>query len=72
MTIHNEIADALQTAAKRRHRDTALRKEAQRHALAPGEYHTLQKQLNSTQFIQPLDADTTRSNIYYIRRRLIR
>jgi hypothetical protein len=72
MAIHRDIADALQQAAKRRHRDTALRKEALKNALAADDYHSLQRQLNSTEFIQPLDADTTKSNIYYIKRRFAR
>jgi hypothetical protein len=70
--MHRDIADALQRAAKRRHRDTALRNEAQKHALAAEDYHSLQRQLNDTKFIQPLDADTTKSNIYYIKRRFAR
>ncbi|KAJ3499717.1 hypothetical protein NLG97_g97 [Lecanicillium saksenae] len=72
MAIHRDIAEALQSAAKRRHRNTALRKEAQKHALMPEDYHTLQRQLNSTEFIQPLDAATTKSNIYYIKKRFTR
>ncbi|TQW01322.1 FluG domain-containing protein [Cordyceps javanica] len=72
MAIHRDIAEALRKAAKRRHRDTALRKEAQKNALLAEDYHTLQQQLNSTQFIQPLDAATTKSNIYYIKKRFIR
>ncbi|EJP62038.1 FluG domain-containing protein [Beauveria bassiana ARSEF 2860] len=72
MSIHRDIAEALQRAAKRRHRDTTLRKEAQKNALVAEDYHTLQRQLNSTHFIQPLDAATTKSNIYYIKKRFIR
>ncbi|KAM3562091.1 hypothetical protein MY1884_001997 [Beauveria asiatica] len=72
MAVHKDIADALQRAAKRRHRDTALRKEAQKNALVAEDYHTLQQQLNSTQFIQPLDAATTKSTIYYIKKRFMR
>ncbi|KAM3533678.1 hypothetical protein MY4038_002993 [Beauveria bassiana] len=72
MAIHRDIAEALQRAARRRHRDTALRKEAQKNALVAEDYHILQRQLNSTQFIQPLDAATTKSNIYYIKKRFIR
>ncbi|EJP61152.1 FluG domain-containing protein [Beauveria bassiana ARSEF 2860] len=72
MALHRDIAEALQRAARRRHRDTALRKEAQKNALVAEDYHTLQRQLNSTQFIQPLDAATTKSNIYYIKKRFIR
>ncbi len=72
MAIHRDIADALESAAKRRHRDTALRKEAQKNALQAEDYHSLQKQLNSSKFIQPLDAETTKSNIYYIKRRFTR
>lgn len=72
MAIHKDIADALQKAAKRRHQNTTLRKEAQKNTLVAKNYHTLQQQLNSTQFIQPLDAATTKSNIYYIKKRFIR
>ncbi|PQK10238.1 hypothetical protein BB8028_0002g05620 [Beauveria bassiana] len=72
MALHPDIAEAVQRAAKRRHRDTALRKEAKKNALVAKQYHTLQSELNSTQFIRPLDADTTKSNIYYIKRRFIR
>jgi hypothetical protein len=72
MSIHRDITDALQRAAKRRHRDTARRNEAQKHALVAEDYHSLQRQLNDTKFIQPLDADTTKSSIYYIKRRFAR
>lgn len=32
----------------------------------------MQKELNNTKFLQPLDADTTKANIYHIRRRFMR
>lgn len=41
-------------------------------AVPPEDYQTLQQRLNSTQVIQPLDAATTKSNIYYITKRFMR
>lgn len=72
LAIHHDIADSFQGTANRRHRDTALRREAQKKALAADEYHTLQKQPNSTELIQSLDAATTKATIYYIKSRFIR
>ncbi|KND88772.1 hypothetical protein TOPH_06522 [Tolypocladium ophioglossoides CBS 100239] len=72
MAIHHDIKKALHSAARRRHRDTLLRKEAQNNSLGARGYHSMQKELNNTKFLQPLDADTTKANIYYIRRRFLR
>ncbi|KAJ6436177.1 ribosomal protein s17 [Purpureocillium lavendulum] len=35
-------------------------------------YHDLRKELNETEFLPPIDADTTKANIYYIRKRFAR
>ncbi|KAL3952360.1 hypothetical protein ACCO45_012303 [Purpureocillium lilacinum] len=69
MGIHHDITAALQTAARRRHRQTLVRKEAQSGHLGARGYHDLRKELNETEFLPPVDADTTKANIYYIRKR---
>lgn len=72
MVIHRDIQDALLSAAKKRHRDTARRRDVQANALGADEYHRYQTLLNNSKFIQPIDADTTKANIYYIKKRFSR
>jgi len=72
MDIHRDIAAALQTATRSRHRQTLARKETESAHLGARGYHDLRKELNETDFLPPIDADTTKANIYYIRKRFER
>ena len=72
MAIHRDLQDALLSAAKRRHRDTARRRDAQANALGADDYQRYQTVFNNTKFIQPVDADTTKANIYYIKKKFAR
>ncbi|KAJ6437937.1 cell cycle control protein cwf16 [Purpureocillium lavendulum] len=72
MALHRDIQGALQDAARRRHRAALLRKKAQSSHRGAQGYHDLRKELNETEFLPPIDADTTKANIYYIRKRFAR
>lgn len=69
---HQDIACAVQNAAKKWHRKSQLRKEEHQQKLDPGDYRAMREQLNQTKFIAPLDADNTKANIYYIKKRFMR
>lgn len=70
--MHDDVRQALEVAARRRHRNTLARKEKQKHTLNARGYHRMQVQLNETTFLAPIDADTTKANIYYIKKKLMR
>ncbi|EFZ00634.2 alcohol dehydrogenase [Metarhizium robertsii ARSEF 23] len=70
--MHNDVLLALEVAARRRHRSTLARDKAQKHVLNAHAYHRMQKQLNKTTFLAPIDADTTKANIYYIKKKFAR
>lgn len=70
--LHNNVLQALEVAAQRRHRATLARKETRKQALSAHGYHCLQRQLNKKTFLAPIDADTTKANIYYIKKKFIR
>jgi hypothetical protein len=72
MTLHHEILHTLQHAAEKRLKATQARKAAQTKTLGSGGYHNMQRQLNKTKFLSPIDADTTQANIYYIKKRFMR
>ncbi|KAJ9133697.1 FluG domain-containing protein [Pleurostoma richardsiae] len=69
--LHPDVLGALQRAAKRRHRMAAVHKEQQPNEFGAQGYQRMRKKLNKTKFIRPLDADTTKCNIYYIKKRFI-
>jgi hypothetical protein len=70
--LHQDIIHALQDAAKKRHRDTQIRKEEQKWKVDSIGYQAMRDRLNQTSFIPPLDADNTRANIYYIKKKFMR
>ncbi|KAF5120859.1 hypothetical protein E5D57_013195 [Metarhizium anisopliae] len=70
--LHNDVLQALEVAARRRHRATLARKETRKQALSAHGYHRLQRQLNKKTFLAPIDADTTKANIYYIKKKFMR
>ncbi|KAG5748063.1 hypothetical protein H9Q70_009255 [Fusarium xylarioides] len=70
--LHEDVTNALQNAAKRRHADTQRRKEEQRFTLNAQGYRQLRTQLNEKEFLSPLDADTTKANIFYIKKKFMR
>ncbi|EOO01307.1 hypothetical protein UCRPA7_3197 [Phaeoacremonium minimum UCRPA7] len=69
--LHPDVLGALQRAAKRRHRMATVHKEQQPKKLYARCYQRMRKKLNKTKFICLLDADTTKCNIYYIKKRFI-
>ncbi|KID96846.1 FluG domain-containing protein, partial [Metarhizium majus ARSEF 297] len=70
--LHDDVLQALAVAARRRHRATLARKETRKQALSAHGYHRLQRQLNKKTFLAPVDADTTKANIYYIKKKFMR
>lgn len=70
--MHNDVLLALKVAAKRRHRSTLAREKAQENVLTAHAYRRMQRQLNETTFLAPIDADTTKANIYYIKKKFMR
>ncbi|KID73434.1 FluG domain-containing protein, partial [Metarhizium brunneum ARSEF 3297] len=70
--LHSDVLQALEVAARRRHRATLARKETQKHTLNAHGYHRLQRQLNKKTFLAPIDAETTKANIYYIKKKFMR
>lgn len=64
-----ELTEELQLAARRLHRQTAARAEA---ATQPIDYNSMEKTLNKAKFMQPPDAATTKSTIYYMRKKFQR
>lgn len=67
--LYLDVQQALEVAARKRHRATLARKEAQRQALSAHGYYRLQRQLNKKTFLAPINADTTKANIYYIKKK---
>lgn len=72
MSLHHEIVQTLQHAAEKRHKATQARKAAQSQTRGARGYHKLQRRLNRTKFLAPIDADTTQASIYYIKKRFLR
>ncbi|KAK0615146.1 hypothetical protein B0T17DRAFT_541194 [Bombardia bombarda] len=70
--LHQDIVHALQDAAKKRHRDSQVRKEEEKWKVNSIGYQAMRERLNETSFIPPLDADNTRANIYYIKKKFMR
>lgn len=70
--LHQDIDRALQNAAQKWHRKSQLRKEEHQQKLDSTGYQEMRKQLNQTNFLPPLDADNTKANIYYIKKRFMR
>ncbi|KAH7110517.1 FluG domain-containing protein [Dactylonectria estremocensis] len=70
--LHQDIDRALQNAAQKWHRKSQLRKEEHQQKLDSTGYQALRKQLNQTSFLPPLDADNTRANTYYIKKRFMK
>ena len=70
--MHHDVRTALEVAARRRHRKSLVRKEKQKHKLTTQAYHHMQMQLNEMSFLAPMDADNTKSNIYYVKRKFMR
>ncbi|KAI5455793.1 hypothetical protein BGZ63DRAFT_409706 [Mariannaea sp. PMI_226] len=70
--LHQDIVHALQDAAKKRHRDSQIRKEEEKWKVDSIGYQAMRERLNETSFIAPLDADNTKANIYYIKKKFMR
>ncbi|KAM7210244.1 Protein of unknown function (DUF3435) domain containing protein [Rhypophila decipiens] len=71
-SLHQDVLNFLHNAAKQRHRRTAiLHDQLARKPDAQG-YQQMRNKLNKDKFIAPLDADTTKCNIYYIKKRFMR
>ncbi|KAH7160546.1 FluG domain-containing protein [Dactylonectria estremocensis] len=54
------------------HRKSQLRKEEHQQKLDSTGYQAMRKQLNQMSFLPPLDADNTKANIYYIKKRFMK
>ncbi|KAG8415724.1 hypothetical protein J3459_011848 [Metarhizium acridum] len=69
--LHDQVLLALEVAARRRHKATLAPTEHQKHKLDVNGYHRMQREMNETTFLDPIDADTTKANIYYIKKKFI-
>ncbi|CEJ81547.1 hypothetical protein VHEMI01668 [[Torrubiella] hemipterigena] len=72
MALHSDIQQALLSAAVARHSDTLQRKATESERLGVHEYQDLRRHLDEQTFLAPIDAHTTRANIYYIRIRFMK
>ena len=62
----------LQNVLKRRIDTNRIIKEREKKMLSGEDYQMMEVVLNNKQFLQPVDADTTKASIYYIRQKFIR
>ncbi|KAM7192172.1 Protein of unknown function (DUF3435) domain containing protein [Rhypophila sp. PSN 637] len=71
-SFHPDVLKSLHDAAKQRHRRTAILHNQLANKPDAQSYHQMRKKLNKEKFIPPLDADNTKCNIYYIKKRFMR
>ncbi|KAM7189730.1 Protein of unknown function (DUF3435) domain containing protein [Rhypophila sp. PSN 637] len=71
-SLHPGVLKSLHDAAKQRHRRTAILHDQLAKKPDAQSYQQMRKKLNEEKFISPLDADNTKCNIYYIKKRFMR
>ncbi|KAM7182758.1 hypothetical protein V8F33_014049, partial [Rhypophila sp. PSN 637] len=71
-SLHADVLKSLHDAAKQRHKRTAILHDQLAKKPDAKRYQQMRKELNKEKFIPPLDADNTKCNIYYIKKRFIR
>ena len=67
-----DTINTLQNVLKRRINTNRILKEREKNMLSRDDYQLMEVNLNTKQFLQPLDADNTKASIYYIRQKFIR
>jgi len=67
-----ETLKAMENVLKRRRDTSRILKEKEKQMLSGEDYQHMEVDLNKKQFLQPLDSDNTKANIYYIRQKFIR
>jgi hypothetical protein len=67
-----ETLKAIENVLKRRRDTSRILKEKEKQMLSGEDYQYMEVDLNKKQFLQPLDSDNTKANIYYIRQKFIR
>ena len=70
--LSQDTINALQNVLKRHIDTNRILKEREKKMLSGEDYQLIEADLNNKQFLQPLDADNTKTNIYYIRQKFIR
>ena len=70
--LHQDVLKSLHDAAKQRHRRTAILRDKLAEKPDAHGYQQMRKKYNKEKFIAPLDADSTKCNIYYSKKRFIR
>jgi hypothetical protein len=67
-----ETLKAIENVLKRCKDTSRILKEKEKQMLSGEDYQYIEVDLNEKQFLQPLDSDNTKANIYYIRQKFIR
>lgn len=67
-----ETLKAIENILKRRRDTDRILKEREKGMLSWEDYQRMEADLNEKQFLQPLDSDNTKANVYYIRQKFIR
>jgi len=71
-STYPDILITLHNAVQRRHESDIAHREKQARRLSSHRYQRLWKRLNKTKFLPLLNANTTRFNIYYIKKKFAR
>jgi hypothetical protein len=74
-TILIRLKETLKTIKNvlKQHKDTSrILKEKEKQMLSGEDYQHIKVNLNKKQYLQPLDSNNTKANIYYIRQKFIR
>jgi hypothetical protein len=67
-----ETLKTIENVLKRRRDTSRILKKKEKQMLSGEDYQRMEVDLNKKQFLQPLDSDNTKANVYYIRQKFIR